>query len=125
NTAFAFPDRDMVWQAMDGGVGEYLGGLIERVGIHAHGKLWDNGYRQCTTSTRPIEKAGDFAGLKFRVAPAPMLVSVFKSLGAAPVTINIAETYSALQTRVVDGQENGLALIETLKLNEVQKYCSL
>ena len=50
---------------------------------------------------------------------------MFKALEAAPASINFNEVYSALQTRVVDGQENPLAIISTAKLNEVQKYCSL
>ena len=50
---------------------------------------------------------------------------MFKTLGAAPASINFGEVYSALQTRVVDGQENPLAIISTAKLEEVQKYCAL
>jgi TRAP-type C4-dicarboxylate transport system substrate-binding protein len=49
---------------------------------------------------------------------------MFKALDAAPTSINFAETYSALQTKIVDGQENPLAIIATAKLYEVQKYCS-
>jgi TRAP-type C4-dicarboxylate transport system substrate-binding protein len=87
-------------------------------------KIWDNGFRQTTTATRPILKPADFEGMKLRVPPAPLWTSMFKAFGAAPVTINFNETYSALQTRVVDGEENPLAVIDTAKLHEVQKYCS-
>jgi TRAP-type C4-dicarboxylate transport system substrate-binding protein len=50
---------------------------------------------------------------------------MFKAFDSAPTSINFNETYTALQTRVVDGQENPLAIISTAKLHEVQKYCSL
>lgn len=66
---------------------------------------------------RGIEKVG--------LPAAPILTSLFQALGAGPTPINFNELYSALQTKVVDGQENPLAVIATAKLNEVQKYCSL
>ena len=56
---------------------------------------------------------------------APYYISLFQHLGASPTPINFSEIYSALQTGVVDGQENPLVLIDTAKLYEVQKYCSL
>ena len=56
---------------------------------------------------------------------APYLIALFQHLGASPTPINFGEVYSALQTGVVDGQENPLVLIDTAKLYEVQKYCSL
>src|SRR5262249_42658464 len=55
----------------------------------------------------------------------PLWTSMFKAFDASPVSINFAEVYSALQTKIVDGQENPLAIISTAKLYEVQKYCSL
>ena len=72
-------------------------------------RVWDNGFRQITTSTRPIRTPEDLRGLKIRVPPAPMLTSLFKALGAGPSPINFNELYSALQTKVVEGQENPLA----------------
>jgi TRAP-type C4-dicarboxylate transport system substrate-binding protein len=53
------------------------------------------------------------------------LIALFKALGASPTPINFGEVYSALQTGLVDGQENPLILIDTAKLYEVQKYCSM
>jgi TRAP-type C4-dicarboxylate transport system substrate-binding protein len=67
----------------------------------------------------------DFKGMKLRVPPSPLWTSMFKALDAAPASINFNEVYSALQTKIVDGQENPLAIISTAKLYEVQKYCSL
>ncbi|HYG46224.1 MAG TPA: TRAP transporter substrate-binding protein, partial [Bordetella sp.] len=60
-----------------------------------------------------------------RVPVSPMGISLFKSLSAAPTSLQFSEVYSALQTKVVDAQENPLAIVETAKLYEVQKYCSL
>ena len=63
--------------------------------------------------------------MKIRLPVAPNLIALFQHLGASPTPINFGEVYSALQTGVVDGQENPLQLIDTAKLYEVQKYCSL
>lgn len=83
------------------------------------------GFREITTSTKPIHTPEDLKGFKIRVPPSPMNLSLFKDLGAAPSTLNSAELYTALQTKVVDGQETPLGFIETAKLYQVQKYCSL
>jgi TRAP-type transport system periplasmic protein len=125
NTGFAFRDYDAVWRAMDGGLGAYIRAQIEKAGLVPVCKVMDNGFRQITTSTKPIVTPADLKGLKLRVPPAPMLTSLFQALGAGPTPINFSEVYSALQTKVVEGQENPLAIIATTRLYEVQKYCSM
>jgi tripartite ATP-independent transporter DctP family solute receptor len=122
---FAFPDYDTVWKAMDGELGAYVRGEIGKAGLVVLDKIWDNGFRQTTTSTRAINGPEDFKGLKIRVPVSPLWTSMFKAFDASPASINFSEVYSALQTKVVEGQENPLALISTAKLYEVQKYCSL
>jgi len=122
---FAFPDYETVWRAMDGDLGAYIRAQIAKANLVAMEKIWDNGFRQTTTSTKPIDTPADFGGLKIRVPPSPLWTSMFKAFEAAPTSINFNEVYSALQTRIVDGQENPLAIIATAKLHEVQKYCSL
>jgi tripartite ATP-independent transporter DctP family solute receptor len=122
---FAFPSYDAVWRAMDGDLGAYVRGQIAKSGLIAMEKIWDNGFRQTTTSTKPIVTPDDFKGMKLRVPPSPLWTSMFKALDASPASINFNEVYSALQTKIVDGQENPLAIISTAKLYEVQKYCSL
>ncbi len=122
---FAFKDYDQVWAAMDGKLGAYVRGEIEKRGLHPMDKVWDNGFRQITTSNRPITAPDDLRGVKLRVPVSPLWTSMFAALGASPTSINFSETYSALQTRIVDGQENPLSLINSAKLNEVQKYCSM
>lgn len=122
---FAFDSYDAVWKAMDGDLGAHVRRQINKANLVVMDKIWDNGFRQITTSHKPIQTADDLKGMKIRVPVSPMWTSMFKSLGAAPASINFGEVYSALQTRVVDGQENPLAIISTAKLEEVQKYCAL
>ena len=122
---FAFPDYDTVWKAMDADLGAYIRAQIAKVNLIAMDRIWDNGFRQTTTSTKPVQTPDDFRGMKLRVPVSPLWTSMFKALDASPASINFNEVYSALQTKVVDGQENPLAIISTAKLYEVQKYCSL
>jgi tripartite ATP-independent transporter DctP family solute receptor len=122
---FAFKNYDQVWAAMDGKLGAYVRAEIGKRGLYAFEKMFDNGFRQTTSSTKPIVTPADFKGFKIRVPVSPLWTSMFQALGASPASINFAEVYSALQTHIVDGQENPLSLIETAKLYEVQKYCSL
>jgi tripartite ATP-independent transporter DctP family solute receptor len=123
--AFAFKDYEHVWGAMDGALGAEVRGAIEKVNLHVFDKMFDNGYRNITSSTKPINSAEDLKGFKIRVPVSPLWTSMFKAFGAAPASINFAEVYSALQTKVVEGQENPLVLIQTAKLYEVQKYLSM
>ena len=122
---FAFPDYDTVWKAMDGDLGAYVRGEITKANLVVMDKIWDNGFRQTTSSTKPINGPDDFKGFKIRVPVSPLWTSMFKAFDAAPASINFSEVYSALQTKIVEGQENPLAIISTAKLYEVQKYCSL
>ena len=122
---FAFPDYATVWKAMDGDLGAYVRQQIAKANLVAMDKIWDNGFRQTTSSTKPINTPDDLRGFKIRVPVSPLWTSMYKAFEAAPTSINFNEIYTALQTKVVDGQENPLAIISTAKLNEVQKYCSL
>ena len=122
---FAFPDYDHVWAAMDGDLGNMLRAAAEQIGFYCLDKGYDHGFRQITTRTKPITSPDDLRGFKIRLPVAPYLISLFRHLGASPTAINFNEVYSALQTGIVDGQENPLVLIDTAKLYEVQKYCSL
>jgi len=123
--AFAFKDYQTVWQAMDGDLGAYIRAAIGKVNLHTFDRILDNGFRNITTSTKPINTAADLQGFKIRVPVSPLWTSMFKAFGAAPTGINFSEVYSALQTKVVEGQENPLAIIDIAKLYEVQKYCSM
>jgi TRAP-type transport system periplasmic protein len=122
---FAFTSYDQVWAAMDGEVGNHIRRSIEKFKLQPFDTVWDNGFRQITTSVKPIKTPDDLRNLKLRVPPVPLWVAMFKALGAAPVSLPLSEAYQALQTKVADGQENPLALINNAKFYEVQKYCSL
>src|SRR5437588_1945162 len=122
---FAFPDYDTVWKAMDGDLGAFVRGEINKSGLEVMDKIWDNGFRQTTSSTKPITGPDDLKGFKIRVPVSPLWTSMFKAFDASPASINFSEVYSALQTKILAGQENPLAIISTAKLYEVQKFCSL
>jgi len=122
---FAWKDYSTLWSALDGEFGAHLRSQIDKVGLVVMDKIWDNGFRQTTSSTRPINSPEDFKGFKIRVPVSPLWTSMFKAFDASPASINFSEVYSALQTKIVEGQENPLAIIATAKLYEVQKYCSL
>ena len=125
NIGFAFKDSQTAWNALDGQVGELVRADIEKTGLHPMRRIWDEGFREITSATKPINTPEDLHGFKIRVPPSPISLSIFEDLGAAPGTLNTDELYTALQTKVFDGQENPLASIETQKLYQVQKYCSM
>ena len=119
---FAWSGYDKVWPAMDGDLGGYIRAQIGKSGLHVFDKIFDNGFRQITSSNKPIARPEDLKGFKIRVPASPLWTSMFKALDAAPLTINFSEVYSALQTKIADGEENPLTLINIAKLYEVQKY---
>ena len=122
---FAFPGYDQVWAAMDGELGAMLRGVSEQIGLYCLDKAYDHGFRQITTRTKPINGAGGSAGLQD--PPAGRAVSDL----AVPPPRRLAHRdqlqrgVQRAADRLVDGQENPLVLIDTAKLYEVQKYCSL
>ena len=122
---FAFSNDQEVWNAVDGKLGNSIRAAFAKVGLYTLEKMWNNGFRQITSSSRQVATAADLDGMKIRVPVSPMGISLFKSLSAAPTSLQFSEVYSALQTRVVDAQENPLAIVQSAKLYEVQKYCSL
>src|SRR6201981_3883825 len=111
---------------MDGGVGKIVCEAIAKGGVVPLKKVWDNGFRQITSSSsRQLNSVDDLKGFKIRVPVTALLTSLFSGLGALPSSISYSELYSALQTHIVEGQENPLAQVSTGKLYEVQKYCAL
>lgn len=125
NIGFAFKTPDIAWKALDGGVGDIVRADIAKTGLHPMTRIWDEGFREVTSGTKAIRTPDDLHGFKIRVPPSPISLSLFQSMGASPITINASELYTSLQTKVADGQENPLGNIQTMKLDQVQKYCSL
>jgi tripartite ATP-independent transporter DctP family solute receptor len=87
--------------------------------------VWENGFRHITNSVRPITKPDDLKGMKLRVPGGAWRVNMFKAYGASPTPMPFGQVYSALQSGVIDGQENPFAQIASAKLQEVQKFLSL
>jgi tripartite ATP-independent transporter DctP family solute receptor len=87
--------------------------------------LWENGFRQITNNKRPIKAPGDLAGIKLRVPEGKWRVKMFQTYGANPSPMKFSELFTALQTGVMDGEENPLTQIYSAKLQEVQKYLSM
>src|SRR6266851_4201615 len=79
--------------AMDGDLGAVVRAAIEKAGLHPFEKIWDNGYRQITSSTHPIAAPGDLKGFKIRVPVSPLWTAMFKAFGASPASINFNEVY--------------------------------
>ena len=116
---FLFPDRATAYRVLDGAVGQkLLGTLAANGGVGV--AFYEDGFKQFTASAR-LDSMKDFKGLKFRSMESPIIMEQFKSLGAAPVPVDFAEAYNALQQKVVDGQENPVLTIGAMKFNEVQK----
>ena len=122
---FAFKNYDQVWKAMDGELGAAVRAEIGKAGLVAFEGVFDNGYRVVTNSVRPINTPQDLRNMKVRVPVSPLWLAMFKAFGASPVSMGFSELYSALQTHIVDGQENPLPLIDASKIYEVQSFCSL
>ncbi len=87
--------------------------------------VWENGVRHVTNSKRPIKVPADLAGIKLRVPEGKWRVKMFQAYGANPSPMKFSELFTALQTGVMDGQENPFTQIYSAKLQEVQKFLSL
>jgi len=102
---------------------QLFGGLPAK-GIRVLG-VWENGFRHITNNVRPIVRPDDLKGIKLRVPGGVWRVKMFKAYGANPTPMPFAEVYSALQSGVMDGQENPFPQIASAKFQEVQKFLSL
>ena len=109
---------------VDGPLGRKLQALLPEKGLVGLG-YWDLGFRNVTNSKRPINRLEDLQGLKLRTLQSPIFIDMFSALGANPVPLAFTELYTALEQKVVDGQENPVSVIAFAKFNEVQKHLSL
>jgi tripartite ATP-independent transporter DctP family solute receptor len=123
--AFAFKDFDTAFRALDGELGDNMRAAIGKAGIDCAKLIWNNGYRQIMTGEKAITKPDQLRNMKIRVPVSPMWLSMFKALGTVPATINWSETYTALQTKVVEGLDTSLPNADLAKMFEVQKYCAM
>lgn len=118
---FLYPsDRDKAAELRDGAFGRAVLDSFAPLGFEAVA-IWPNG-RKSMTSQKEISDLEDFAGQRFRVMDSAVLIEQFNAVGASAIALPFGELYTALQTGVVDGQENALDTIATMKFNEVQKH---
>ena len=125
NLGFAFSNAQQALKTVDGPLGAIIRKEIVAKGLYVFERPMEAGFRQVTTSTKPIKTVDDFAGLKIRTPAAAIYVDLFKTLGASPVALESNQAYVALQTHVADAQETPLDAIDTNRFYEVQKYLSV
>lgn len=117
---FVYPaDRAQATALRTGPFGQAVLDSFDAIGVKAIA-IWPNG-RKSFTSNKPLEGVEDFSGQRFRVMDSRVLIEQFQSVGASAIAIPFGELYTALQTGVVDGQENALDTIATMRYNEVQR----
>jgi tripartite ATP-independent transporter DctP family solute receptor len=117
-------DRSHAARIRDHIIKPILGPIAEKQGYRILA-VWENGYRHITNNKRPIVKPEDLKGLKLRVPGGVWRVKMFQAYGANPSPMEFKEVFVALQTGVMDAQENPLARIFSARFHEVQKYLSL
>ena len=120
---FILPDKKAVRRVNDGKLGQRLLKLLEPKGMVGLA-YWDNGFKMMSAN-KPLREPEDFKGLKFRIQSSKVLELQMRALGALPQIMAFSEVYQALQTGVVDGQENTPSNMYTQKMHEVQKYTTL
>ncbi|MCK1474477.1 TRAP transporter substrate-binding protein [Bradyrhizobium sp. 197] len=117
---YILPDLKTLRKVTEGPLGLRLLKLLDSKGITGLA-YWDNGFKQMSANKKLVTPA-DYQGVKFRIQSSRVLQAQFKSLGSLPQVMAFSEVYQALQTGVVDGQENTWSNIYTQKMHEVQKY---
>jgi C4-dicarboxylate-binding protein DctP len=121
---FLFKDIDQLHRVQDGEVGRKLKGMVTAKGFVAL-SFWDNGFKQLSSSKKPLIMPSDAEGQKFRIMSSKVLEAQFKAVGANPQMMPFSEVYSGLQQGVIDAAENPFSNIYTKKFYEVQKYLTV
>ena len=120
---FIIPSLAALRKVTEGPMGEKMLKLLEPKGMIGLA-YWDNGFKQMSAN-KALRVPADYKGLKFRIQSSKVLEAQFRALGATPQVMAFSEVYQALQTGVVDGQENTSSNMYTQKMHEVQKYTTL
>lgn len=121
---FLFRDYAHADKVLDGPVGASLLSDMEKSGFHGL-TFWENGFRNLTNSKNVVRTPADAKGMKIRTQENKIHLAAWKTAGVNPVPMAWGEVYGALQQKIIDGQENPVAVIYSAKINEVQKYLSL
>src|SRR5712691_1776377 len=120
---YILPDLATLRKVTDGPLGAKLLKLLDAKGMTGLA-YWDNGFKQMSANRKLLTPA-DYRGVKFRIQSSKVLEAQFRSLGSIPQVMAFSEVYQALQTGVVDGQENTWSNIYTQKMHGVQKYATI
>src|SRR3954453_2942725 len=120
---YILPDLKTLRKVTDGPLGGKLLKLLDAKGMTGLA-YWDNGFKQMSANKKLVSPA-DYRGVKFRIQSSKVLEAQFRALGSIPQVMAFSEVYQALQTGVVDGQENTWSNIYTQKMHEVQKYATV
>ena len=122
---FLYENHEHAWRVYDSKWKEdFSADMIKKTGIRMLG-VADNGVRHFTNSQKPIQTPADMKGMKIRIQPSPVFKALVESLGASASAIPWAELPTALQQKVVDGQENGVTNILAASLYQHQKFATL
>jgi tripartite ATP-independent transporter DctP family solute receptor len=121
---YLFTSKEQVRKALDGEVGALFAELARGQGMYILG-FGDIGFLHISNNARPIKKLEDAANLIIRVMENPVSIATGKALGLNPTTMTFGEVYTALQQKVVDGQEHCINVTRNMRFNEVQKYYTL
>jgi TRAP-type transport system periplasmic protein len=121
---FAFAKESEADAVLDGPFGQKLLAKLPEKGLVGLA-FWENGFRNVTNSKRPIQRAEDLQGLKIRTMQNNLYIDLFNGLGANAVPMAVTELFTALETRVVDAQENPYTVVYAQKFYDVQKYVSV
>lgn len=121
---FMFRDFSHVDKVLDGPIGKSVLAELDRAQIKGLA-FWENGFRNLTNSRHPVRQPDDVKNIKLRTMENRVHIEAWKSLGAAPTPMAWGEVYGALQSKVIDGQENPIAVIHSAQLAAVQKYMTL
>lgn len=123
---FLWLSTDSMAEVVRGPIGEELAGeLLQKRGMRILDLGWVFGVRHLTTTRTPAKMPEDLKGLKIRVQPDPIYLATVRAMGAIPIPVDAGEVYTALQTGVVDGQENPISNIWQRRFHEVQEYLML
>ncbi|NCC77827.1 MAG: DctP family TRAP transporter solute-binding subunit, partial [Clostridia bacterium] len=121
---FLFKSKEQAYSVLDGEIGQYVMGLLDKIGIK--GLAWyENGFRHFTNSRRPVNTPEDVKGLKLRTMENKIHMALWRAMGADPTPMAWGEVFTALQQGTVDGQENPIPIIYVQKINEVQKHLAI
>ena len=120
---FLFDNLEEEHKVTQGEIGNQLLKKLEPRGIRGLA-FWDNGFKQLS-SNKPVRRVEDFKGQKIRIVSSKVVEAQMRAVGVMPQVMAFSELYTALQTGVVDGQENPTNVIYPSKLYEAQKYLTV